>query len=53
MTKLSRRAFQELQVNPRSAGTMGDLAVYYAKKAMRATPCSTFQQRVDQPEISS
>jgi eukaryotic-like serine/threonine-protein kinase len=27
-----KRAFQELQVNPRSAGTMGDVAVYYAKK---------------------
>lgn len=25
-------AFQQLQVNPRSAGTMGDLALYYAKK---------------------
>jgi tetratricopeptide (TPR) repeat protein len=25
-------AFQELQVNPRSAATMGDLALYYAKK---------------------
>jgi eukaryotic-like serine/threonine-protein kinase len=26
------RAFQQLQVNPRSAETMGDVAVYYAKK---------------------
>ena len=25
-------AFQQLQVNPRSAGVMGDLALYYAKK---------------------
>ncbi len=25
-------AFQQLQVNPQSAGTMGDLALYYAKK---------------------
>jgi len=25
-------AFQQLQVNPRSAGTKGDLALYYAKK---------------------
>jgi len=25
-------AFQQLQVNPRSASTMGDLALYYAKK---------------------
>jgi serine/threonine protein kinase/tetratricopeptide (TPR) repeat protein len=25
-------AFKQLQVNPRSAGTMGDLAMYYAKK---------------------
>jgi serine/threonine protein kinase/tetratricopeptide (TPR) repeat protein len=25
-------AFQQLQVNPRAAGTMGDLALYYAKK---------------------
>jgi tetratricopeptide (TPR) repeat protein len=25
-------AFQQLQVNPRSAETMGDLALYYAKK---------------------
>ena len=25
-------AFQQLQVNPRSAGTMGDVALYYAKK---------------------
>jgi tetratricopeptide (TPR) repeat protein len=30
--KAIARAFQELQVNPRSAGTMGDVAVYYAKK---------------------
>jgi tetratricopeptide (TPR) repeat protein len=25
-------AYQELQVNPRAAGTVGDLALYYAKK---------------------
>jgi tetratricopeptide (TPR) repeat protein/tRNA A-37 threonylcarbamoyl transferase component Bud32 len=37
-------AFQQLQVNPRSAGTMGDLALYYAKKGDAANAQQYMQQ---------
>jgi tetratricopeptide (TPR) repeat protein/tRNA A-37 threonylcarbamoyl transferase component Bud32 len=37
-------AFQQLQVNPRSAGTMGDLALYYAKKGDAANAQQYIQQ---------
>ena len=37
-------AFQQLQVNPRSAGTMGDLALYYAKKGDVANAQQYIQQ---------
>jgi serine/threonine protein kinase/tetratricopeptide (TPR) repeat protein len=42
--KAISRAFQELQVNPRSAGTMGDLAVYYAKKGDERNALQYMQQ---------
>ena len=37
-------AFQQLQVNPRSANTMGDLAVYYAKKGDARNALQYIQQ---------
>ena len=37
-------AFQQLQVNPKSAGTMGDLALYYAKKGNAANALQYIQQ---------
>ncbi|MBI1740817.1 MAG: protein kinase [Acidobacteriales bacterium] len=37
-------AFQQLQVNPRSAVTMGDLAVYYAKKGDARNALQYIQQ---------
>ncbi|MGB9071979.1 MAG: tetratricopeptide repeat protein [Terriglobales bacterium] len=37
-------AFQQLQVNPRSAGTMGDLALYYAKKGDARNALQYIQQ---------
>ena len=41
-TKAISLCFQQLQVNPRAADTMGDLALYYARTAdARATRCST------------
>ena len=44
-------AFQELQVNPRSAGIMGDLALYYAKKGDARNALQYIQQaRSIQPE---
>src|SRR6267142_1244659 len=42
--KAIARAFQELQVNPRSAGTMGDVAVYYAKKGDARNALQYIQQ---------
>ena len=42
-------AFQQLQVNPRSAGTMGDLALYYAKKG----DASNAQQYIQQARAIS
>src|SRR5712671_3337554 len=42
--KAISRAFQELQVNPRSASTMGDLAVYYAKKGDARNALQYIQQ---------
>jgi serine/threonine protein kinase/Flp pilus assembly protein TadD len=36
--------FQQLQVNPRSAGTMGDLALYYAKKGDASNALQYIQQ---------
>jgi tetratricopeptide (TPR) repeat protein/predicted Ser/Thr protein kinase len=42
--KAISRAFQELQVNPRSAGTMGDVAVYYAKKGDARNALQYIQQ---------
>jgi eukaryotic-like serine/threonine-protein kinase len=42
--KAIARAFQELQVNPRSAGTMGDVAVYYAKKGDALNALQYIQQ---------
>ncbi len=42
--KAISRAFQELQVNPRSAGTMGDVAVYYAKKGDAPNALQYIQQ---------
>jgi tetratricopeptide (TPR) repeat protein/TolB-like protein/predicted Ser/Thr protein kinase len=38
------RAFQQLQVNPRSASTMGDLALYYAKKGDARNALQYIQQ---------
>ena len=37
-------AFQQLQVNPRSSATMGDLAVYYAKKGDARNALQYIQQ---------
>jgi len=37
-------AFQQLQVNPRSAATMGDLALYYAKKGDATNALQYIQQ---------
>ena len=37
-------AFQQLQVNPRSATTMGDLAIYYAKKGDSRNALQYIQQ---------
>jgi len=37
-------AFQELQVNPRSSGIMGDLALYYAKKGDARNALQYIQQ---------
>ncbi len=42
--KAISRAFQELQVNPRSAGIMGDVAVYYAKKGDSRNALQYIQQ---------
>ncbi|HKM46725.1 MAG TPA: tetratricopeptide repeat protein [Terriglobales bacterium] len=42
-------AFQQLQVNPRAAGTMGDLALYYAKKG----DASNAQQYIQQARAIS
>ncbi len=42
--KAISRAFQQLQVNPRSASTMGDLAVYYAKKGDQRNALQYIQQ---------
>jgi tetratricopeptide (TPR) repeat protein len=42
--KAISRAFQQLQVNPRSASTMGDLAVYYAKKGDQHNALQYIQQ---------
>jgi serine/threonine protein kinase/tetratricopeptide (TPR) repeat protein len=42
-------AFQQLQVNPRAAGTMGDLALYYAKKG----DVSNAQQYIQQARAIS
>jgi eukaryotic-like serine/threonine-protein kinase len=42
--KAISRAFQELQVNPRSAATMGDVAVYYAKKGDARNALQYIQQ---------
>jgi tetratricopeptide (TPR) repeat protein len=44
-------AFQELQVNPRSAGTMGDLGLLYAKKGEAANAAQyTNQARAISPD---
>jgi serine/threonine protein kinase/tetratricopeptide (TPR) repeat protein len=42
--KAIARAFQELQVNPRSASTMSDLALYYAKKGDARNALQYIQQ---------
>ncbi len=42
-------AFQQLDVNPRAAGTMGDLALYYAKKG----DASNAQQYIQQARAIS
>ena len=46
-------AFQQLQVNPRSAGVMGDLALYYAKKgdAHNATQYIAQARSIDPDDV--